>query len=274
MTDGSNWLTGHIAGPPLALVTGGSFGLGLAMARDLVSRGFEVFICARTQSDLDAAVAGEPRLSAIRADVSQAGDREMVMAEVERRAGRPLDVLINNAAIVRAHDYANLFTLSEDRAAPEIETNFAAPVDLARLFLRSRQGVTTPGAVVMISTPGALFPLDANPLYTATKAGLHMFTLSLRRHLKETPVKVLEVFPPALDTRLANELEVASQAANGQDTIDAVARETVDGLIAGEETILPHKQSRALVRMFPALDEATIEMVNQGVLRRPGWDRD
>ena len=268
----TNWATdlGH---EPTALVTGGSFGLGLAMAHELAGRGFRVFICARTQADLDAAVAARPAFTALRADVSDAAERERLIAEVQRLAGRPLDLLVNNAAIVRAHDYANPFTLAQDRAAPELATNFAAPVDLARLFLKSRHGeVHTPGAIAMISTPGALFPLDANPLYTATKAGLHMFTLSLRRHLKNTPVRVCEVFPPALATRLADELEVASQAANGQAVIDAVGKEAVDGILAGEATILPHPQSRALVRMFPPLDEETVGMVNAGVLRRPGWD--
>lgn len=270
----AGWLARKDGSAPAALVTGGSVGLGLAMARELAERGFAVFICARTLADLDAAVRTDPRLTALRADISQSADRATLMAEVQRLARRPLDLLVNNAAIVRAHDYANRFTLECDRAADELATNFAAPVDLARLFLLARHGgVDTPGGILNVSTPGAFFPLDANPLYCATKAGFHMFTLSLRRHLAGTPVRVCEVFPPALDTRLADQLNVASQAAHGQDVIDAVARETIAGLIAGEETILPHEQSRALVAMFPQLDPALIDQVNQGVARRPGWDR-
>lgn len=270
---GTSWLLQGLPHTPLALVTGGSTGLGFAMARTLADHGFSVFVCARTRTDLDAATAREPRLLALHADVTHAEDRQRLFAEVERWAGRPLDLLVNNAAIVRAHDYTNPFTLSEDRAAAEIDTNFAAPIDLARLFLLSRHGrVSTPGAILNVSTPGALFPLDANPLYSATKAGLHMFTLSLRRHLKDTPVRVFELFPPALDTRLADQLDVPSQAAHGQDVIDAVAGEAIAGLLAGTETILPHPQSRALVAMFPPIDTGMIDVVNRGVGRRAGWD--
>lgn len=273
--DEDNWLTQGPDHQPAALITGGSVGLGLAMARDLVRSGWLVFVCARTQADLDEAVTLEPALRPIRADVALAADRARVMATVDEvTGGRPLDLLVNNAAIVRAHDYTNPFTLGADRAADEIAINFAAPVELCRLFLASRMGrAAGPGAILNVSTPGAFFPLDANPLYCATKAGFHMFTLSLRRHLAATPVRVFEVYPPALDTRLADALDVASQAANGQDAIDAVAAETIRALLAGEEVIAPHKQSRALLAMFPQMDAAALDAVNRGVKRRAGWDR-
>jgi len=269
------WLTNKQDHRASVLITGGSVGLGLAMARDLAARDFEVFICARTEADLAKAVQLEPRLKAIRADVSSGPDRERLMAEAQRRSdGRPLDCLINNAAIVQAHDYLNPFTLSADRARAEIEINFAAPIELIRLFLASRQDrFDEPAGIVNISTPGALFPLDANPLYTATKAGFHMFTLALRRHLATSAIKVIEVFPPALDTGLAKQLEVASQAANGQDVVDQVARETVEGILAGTEMIAPHEQSRQLCEMFPPISEALIDGINAGVKRRPGWDQ-
>ncbi len=273
---GEHWLSRELDCPPTALVTGGSTGLGLALAKDLLARGFTVFICARTGTDLDAATSSEPRLRATRADIAKDEDRKQVMDWIALETdGRPLDVLVNNAAIVRAHDYASAFTLKTDRAADEIAINLAAPIELVRLFLLSRMvGTTAPGAIINVSTPGAFFPLDANPLYCATKSALHLFTLSLRRHLAETPVRVFEVFPPALDTRLADQLDVPSQATNGQETIDAVAKATIDGLLAGTETILPHEQSEALVGLFPRLEPKMIDALNKGVSRRTGWDRE
>jgi len=270
------WLNRNSDTRPTALVTGGSVGLGLAIALDLVAHDFDVFICARTEADLGAAAKLEPRLRPIQADVASAADRERLLATIsEQTGGRPLDCLINNAAITRAHDYLNPFTLKADRARAELEINFAAPIELIRLYLASRLGVTdAPAAIVNIGTPGALFPLEANPLYSATKAGLHMFTLALRRQLAGGPVKVIEVFPPSLDTGLANQLDVAGQSGNGQDAIDSVARETVTGILNGTEIILAHEQSRQLCEMIPELDPAFVDQINSGVKRRSGWDRE
>jgi uncharacterized oxidoreductase len=257
---------------PTVLITGGSAGLGFAMAGEFSARGYRVFVCARGRAE-SAAAKRSADVTIIRADVTSAPDRERLIAEVHGRAGLP-EILVNNAAISRAHDYTSAFTLSEDRARPEIECNFAAPIELIRLYLDRRRVInaTTAASIVNISTPGCLFPLDANPLYSATKAGLHLFTLALRRHLRGTPVKVLEVFPPALDTQLANSLSVASQAAHGQEVIDAVARRIVDGVLRNEETILPHRQSEALyAAAAPNIDDF-IDKVNAGVSRRPDWE--
>jgi uncharacterized oxidoreductase len=255
------------------LITGGSAGLGLALAREFSVRGYRVFACARGRSSAPGEALRLAGVTTIRADVTSAEDRERLIGEVYQQAGLP-DILVNNAAICRAHDYASAFTLSNDRARAEIECNFAAPIELIRLYLEHRRaaGATTPASIVNISTPGSLFPLDANPIYSATKAGLHLFTLALRRHLRTTPVRVLEVFPPALDTQLARSLCVASQAAHGQEVIDSVASRVVDGVLRNEEIILPHPQSEALYAAAAPNIDSFIEKVNAGVSRRPGWE--
>ena len=261
-----------MAAKQTVLITGGSGGLGLAMAKIMAERGYEVVVCGRTPAMLAQAKAEAPALTVIQADVARAEDRDRLMAAFAD--GCP-DMLINNAAINRAHDYTNDFTLGSDRARAEIDINFAAPVELTRLYLAARRKAghdPRPGTIVMVGTPGALFPLEAIPLYSATKAGLHMFTLVLRRQMRGTAVKVLEVFPPALDTGLAPDLNVASQAANGADVIAQVAAETIDAIEAGQEIILPHPQARGLVASFPPMDEAVVDAANKGVGRRTGWD--
>jgi short-subunit dehydrogenase involved in D-alanine esterification of teichoic acids len=202
-------------------------------------------------------------------------DREALLDSATAWAG-PVDVLVNNAALSGPHDYTNAFTLGADRARPEIEVNLVAPIDLTRLFLAQR--ATRGGGevtIAMVGTPGALFPLDASPLYSTTKAGLHMFTLALRRQLRDDPtVKVLEIFPPALDTRLTTGLDVPAQAANGEDAIRECGRRCLEGILAGDEVILPDAgAAAAYAALVPDLDEAWIDMVNRGVQRQPGWDR-
>jgi uncharacterized oxidoreductase len=269
------WLSSEAGRRPTALITGGAVGLGLGIARELQAHSFDVWICARSEATLEKAVSANPGMRGIQADVRKDEDRRRLLADIaEQTNGRPLDCLINNAAITRAHDYLNPFTLADDRARDEIETNLAAPIELIRLFMVSRQGnEALPAAIVNIGTPGALFPLEASPLYSATKAGLHMFTRALRRQLAATPVKVIEVFPPALDTGLADQLNVQSQAANGPEVIEAVARETVLGILEGHEIILPHEQARQLYDAFPHGVPAVIDQINAGVKRRAGWDR-
>jgi uncharacterized oxidoreductase len=268
------WLDQGGKTPPVALVTGGGKGFGLAVARELAAQGMTVFISGRDRAALEAAAAESAGLRPIPGDVTSPADRRRMIDEVEKAAGGPPDILVNNAGITRAHDYTNSFTLESDRASAELQTNLLAPVDLCRLWLdaRRRAGVTTPGAIVNVGTPGALFPLEAAPIYSASKAGFHMFTLGLRRHLRDTPVKVMEVFPPALDTALADQLMVASQAANGPPVIKACAEATVAGILAGDEVILPHEQSKSLYEGVPHLDPGFADMVNKGVQRRPGWD--
>jgi uncharacterized oxidoreductase len=259
-----------------ALVTGGSFGLGLAMARHLIAEGFHVIACGRSLERLKSAGESLPGLHTVRADVTRADDLERLFEEV-LASSHPLDMLVNNAALSVVHDYANPFTLATDRARLEIETNFAAPIELIRRFLLLRheqRWEEREATIVNISTPGALIPLVANPLYVSTKAGLHHFTLSLRRQLAETPVRVVEVFPPALDTGLAPDMNIPGLSEQGPEVIDEVARRSVEGIVAGEPTILPHPQSVALVEAVGGHGEELADRVNPTLSRKEGWDRE
>ena len=254
------------------LVTGGSRGLGLAIAKEFMTRGHRVTVCARSREDLDQAVAVLPDLVAVQADVTRPKDRVRLLATVGQ--SHALDVLVNNAAISRAHDYTNDFTLDSDRTQGEIETNLVAPIDLSRLFLAQRRGRTSEkfASIAFVNTPGGLFPLDASPLYSTTKAGLRMFALALGRQLTGSGVCVSEIFPPALDTGLTYQLEVAAQSDFGPDAIAAVARESVDGILAGEAVILPYG-TRDVFEMFTVTyDQTLLDRINAGVTRRPGWD--
>jgi len=255
------------------LVTGGSEGLGLAIAHAFATVGHEVIACARTAAKLADAATRIPGLITVQADVSIAADRTRIFAEIAAQ-GRTLDILVNNAAITRPHDYTSSVTLNADRARDEIEVNLHAPIELTRLFLAERRRTgrdADPGAVVMIGTPGALFPLEAQPLYSATKAGLHMFTLALRRQLRESTTRVIEVFPPGLPTALARGIDVDTDN-GGPEVTDEVAREIRDAILRDEDVILPHEQSRRLYKAVPVLDPDFVDRVNAGVRRAPGWE--
>ena len=183
---------------------------------------------------------------------------------------------MNNAAVSRAHDDTSDFTLHEDRARQEIETNFAAPIELIRRFLalrREKGWEARPATIANVSTPGVLLPLEVNRIYSCSKAGFHFFTSSLRRQLAKTAVRVVEIFPPALDTGLAPDMIVPAVEENGSEMIDEVACRSVEGILAGDPLILPHLQSEALVEAVGDAAEWVADGVNSTLRRKEGWDR-
>ena len=110
--------------------------------------------------------------------------------------------------------------------------------------------------------------------YSCSKAGFHFFTSSLRRQLADTAVRVVEIFPPALDTGLATDMVIPGLEQNGPEVIDEVARLSVEGILAGEPTILPHPESEALVGAAGDAGERLADSVNPSLARKEGWDRE
>jgi uncharacterized oxidoreductase len=106
---------------------------------------------------------------------------------------------VNNAGIqrrIRLEDQEPWETARE-----ELAINLDAPIHLTRLLLPHL--LSKPDAAIINITSGLAFaPLARTPLYSATKAALHSFTLSLRHQVKDTPVSVIEIAPPAVDTDL------------------------------------------------------------------------
>jgi uncharacterized oxidoreductase len=181
------------------LVTGGASGIGLALAKRFLERGNEVIICGRRADKLEEARESSPGFITHVCDVSDARERAE-LASLAAEEYPQLNVLVNNAGIQRRVD---LTKLDEDweTTSSEIATNLDAPIHLSRLFYP--QMSAQPWSAIINVTSGLSFvPLANVPVYCATKAALHSFTLSLRWQLRETPVEVIEVIPPAVDTDL------------------------------------------------------------------------
>ncbi len=181
------------------LVTGGATGIGLAFAERFLAAGHTVAICGRREDKLAAAKAKHPALVTFRADVASAADR--VRLRDEALAALPeLDTLVNNAGVQRRDRFRGA-TPSWDEREGEIATNFDAPVHLADLFLPHLLG--RPSATLVNVTSGLAFvPAPFAPVYGATKAALHSFTMALRHHLANTAVRVVEIVPPMVNTDL------------------------------------------------------------------------
>jgi uncharacterized oxidoreductase len=191
------------------LITGGATGIGFALAEALLDQGNEVIVCGRRRARLEAARARRPALHTRVADVSRASGRKALVAWVVRRFPT-LNVLVNNAGVQRAIDF-----LHGPRDLPladeELAINLAGPIHLSALLiphLRRRREA----AIVNISSGLGFTPLAAVPVYCATKAGIHAFSLTLRHQLRETRVKVFEVAPPIVPTDLSGDRERPEEA--------------------------------------------------------------
>jgi uncharacterized oxidoreductase len=181
------------------LVTGGSGGIGFALAELLAGRGNEVIICGRRRGRLARAKARVPALRTKVCDVSRAGPRAALVRWATERFGS-LDVLVNNAGIQRGIDFTK-GPSGLDAAEEEIATNLIAPLALSAMLiphLRRRREA----AIVNITSGLAFTPLAAVPVYCATKAALHSLTMSMRHQLRETSIRLFEVAPPMVATEL------------------------------------------------------------------------
>ncbi|MGA7432674.1 MAG: SDR family NAD(P)-dependent oxidoreductase [Xanthobacteraceae bacterium] len=181
----------------VVVVTGGTSGIGREFALRLAAEGAKVIACARKEVTLSELHTRFPQIEAIRCDVTVTPDVLALEAAIQDRYGR-VDVLINNAGIMERVDLLDR-SVSDERIAQEIAVNLTSPILLTRRLLPLLRCGRNP-MIIMVTSGYALLPATRAPTYSATKAGLHSFTMALRRQLQGVGIRVVEVFPPLVDT--------------------------------------------------------------------------
>jgi uncharacterized oxidoreductase len=180
------------------LITGGTSGIGLALAERLLTLGNEVIVCGRREALLTALKQKHPAIHTLVSDTGDAAQREALAKNVLTHFPKA-NVLINNAGIQSKIDLRKDTPWRE--TAQEIAVNLEGPVHLSMLFaahfLKLEKAV-----IANVSSGLAFVPIAAMPLYCATKAALHSFTLSLRQQMLNTSIDVIEIIPPAVRTNL------------------------------------------------------------------------
>jgi len=177
------------------LITGGASGIGRALALRFLQEGNTVIVCGRRADVLKELSDQYPTILTKQCDLESESEREFLFTWVSQQHA-DLNVLVNNAGIqnwmsVEDKDFFR-------RAQQEIAINIEAPLHLTSLFMNLSSLKT-----VMNVTSGLSFaPLAKVPVYSATKAFFHSFTLSLRYLLQARNIEVIEVIPPALNTDL------------------------------------------------------------------------
>jgi uncharacterized oxidoreductase len=187
-------LTGHTV-----LVTGGGSGIGGGLAKAFHERGNKVIITGRREQTLKDFSAHYPGMEAFTMDVAKDVDIQRLFQVVSEKFPT-LDVLVNNAGVMKWTDFTKPENLGGD-LFEEIDINLKGLIRMAAVFLPLllKQKEST---LINISSGLAYMPLARSPIYCATKAAIHSFSMSLRHQLRDTPVKVIVIAPPGVETDL------------------------------------------------------------------------
>ena len=218
------------------LITGGTSGIGLELARQLLVRGNTVLVTGRDESRLEATRQAVPGLHVYRSDVSDPAAISSLF-DTATAAFPRLDVLINNAGIMRnlsVNEPHDLYDITR-----EIDINLSGPIRMIQKFLPHLKAQKA-SAIINVSSGLAFVPMPISPVYCATKAALHSFTQSLRVQLKGTSVTVVELAPPAVETPLFRGPEFEEEV-KGQTGMDAavLARIAIAKIAADKLEVRP-----------------------------------
>jgi len=181
------------------LITGGTSGLGLQFAKQLLQLQNTVIITGRNQSKLDEVKRLLPHVHTFQSDVS---DPVQIIALYEKVVKQfpALNILINNAGEMRKinlHDPK----IDLNDLTKEIEINLSGPIRMTQTFLPYLK-TKKDAAIINVTSGIALIPFPISPIYGATKSGLRSYTQALRIQLKKTNVKVFELVTPGANTPL------------------------------------------------------------------------
>lgn len=181
-------------------ITGGGSGIGRGFAEALHKLGNDVIISGRRKQLLEEVTKQNPGMTFVELDVNDPADVKAASQKLIKQHPN-LNVLINNAGIMKMDDAAT--KMDDQQMVSQISTNLMGPIRITSEFVEHLK--QQPNAAIINVTSGLAFvPLALTAVYSATKAALHSYTMSLRYMLKDSNVKVLEIAPPYVQTDLMN----------------------------------------------------------------------
>jgi uncharacterized oxidoreductase len=179
-------------------ITGGTSGIGRALAEALHGAGNQVIISGRRKGNLDEVTAANPGMASKVLNVEDPASIAQVAKELIAEYPK-LNVLINNAGIMKPDDAGGV--VDDEVLMSTVTTNLMGPVRMSSALMEQLK--SQPASTVMYVTSGLAFvPLAMTAVYSATKAALHSYSMSQRFKLRGTSVKVLELAPPYVQTEL------------------------------------------------------------------------
>ena len=199
----------------IALITGGSSGIGLATARQFVNEGVYVFITGRREVELVAAAKeiGE-NVTGVQGDVSNLGDLNRLFARIKREKGK-LDILFANAGVAT---YARFGEITEDHYDSIFNINVKG---LLFTVQKALPLLPNGASIILNASIVASKGFSSNSVYSATKAALRSFARTWTTDLKDRRIRVNAISPGAIDTPGLSKLLASSET--GQQRMAAIS---------------------------------------------------
>jgi uncharacterized protein len=231
---------------PLAVVTGASSGIGLELAKQFATHGFDLVLAAEDE-ELASAAAEVESLGAsvepVRVDLAEERGVEEVWQQVQS-LGRPVDALALNAGIGAGGAFADTDLADELKL---VDLNVRSVVHLAKHAVREM--VTRgEGRILITSSIASTMPGPFQAVYNASKSFDQSFALALRNELKDTGVTVTSLMPGPTDTEFFERADMTDTRVGASDKDDPadVARDGFDALMAGDERVVSASASTKL----------------------------
>lgn len=254
---------------PLAVITGGSNGIGFELARVFAANGFDLFLAAEHEDGLAEARAD---LSADGASVStHASDlstEQGVDSLYAALGGRPVEALCVNAGVGLGGPFVET---DLQRELKMIDLNVRGAVQLTKLVLRDMVARDS-GKLLFTSSIAATQPDPFEAVYGSTKIFLRWFGESLRNELKDTNIDVTVLMPSVTDTDFfarADMLDTRAGAMKNKDDPAVVARAGFDALMAGKHKVVPTVKNKVMAALSNATPAPVAAQVHRA-LSEPG----
>lgn len=253
---------------PFAVVTGGSNGIGLELARQFANNGYDLLIAAEDPGHLEQAArdlsVGGASVETHAADLSREDGVDSLYARLN---GRPVDALCVNAGIGLGGPFAETDLSVELRM---IDLNVRGAVQLTKLVLKDMVARDA-GKILFTSSISAAMPDPFEAVYGGTKMFLRWFGEALRNELKDTGIDVTVLMPSMTETNFFKRADMMDTRAGTatKDDPAVVAKAGFDALMAGKDKVVPTVKNKIMAAVADALPDRAAAAVHRG-LSEPG----